>query len=78
MIIQKITIGFVIQEFDTDTQQWVNQDFIASDQCDYEVDGDPINLQDFVDRVVGKKEPYLPFDMVQPDGTQKPKAKKES
>lgn len=67
MIINKITIGFVTQSFDTDKQAWVSQEFVAGDQVDYETgDGDPINVADFEDRVLGKQEPYLPFDMVQP------------
>ena len=66
MKIQKITVGFVTQTFDTDSQTWTDQNFTASDDCTYEVEGDEINVQDFVDRVVGRQEPYLPFDMMQP------------
>jgi hypothetical protein len=66
MIIQKITTGFVIQSFDTDIQAWINQEFVAGDECDYEINGDPINVRDFLNRVIDNTEPYLPFDMVQP------------
>lgn len=67
MIISKITIGFVVQRFDTDRQDWVDQEFVAGDQCEYETeDGSPINVQDFIDRVVARQEPYLQYDMVQP------------
>jgi hypothetical protein len=67
MIIDKITTGFVVQKFDTDKQEWISQEFVASDQCDYEVDGDEINVRDFTDRVIGGSEPYLLFNMVQPN-----------
>lgn len=67
MIINKITTGFVIQRFDTDLQKFVSQEFIAGDQTDYETqDGSEINRVDFLDRLVGQ-EPYLNFDMVQPE-----------
>jgi hypothetical protein len=63
MIVEKITVGFVIQEFDTKTKKFVSQEFIAGDQVDYEDEnGDPVkglSLEAIV------KE-YLPFDMVQP------------
>jgi hypothetical protein len=66
MIINKITHGFVVQSFDTDKQEWTLQAFHAGD-CEYETgDGDPINITDFEERVTGKKEPYLPFEMKQP------------
>jgi hypothetical protein len=68
MIISKVTVGFVVQQFDTDRQDWVCQDFIASDECEYETEnGDPIDVKDFMlDCVISGKEPYLPYDMVQP------------
>lgn len=65
MVISKITTGFVIQNFDTELQAWVSQEFVAGDEVDYEVDGDPINEADFEDRVLTGQF-YLPFDMVQP------------
>ncbi len=70
MEILKITSGFVTQTFDTDRQAWVNQNFTAGDECVYEVGGDEINVEDFRARVVGGKEPYLPFEMKQPDAQQ--------
>lgn len=67
MILLKITTGFVIQKFDTDRQDWVDQTFIASDEVEYETEnGDPVNVTDFLDRVISSKEPYLPFQMIQP------------
>jgi hypothetical protein len=64
MKIQKITVGFVIQTYDTDAQCWTDQNFTAG-ECTYEVEGDEINESDFTDRAGGIK-PYLPFSMMQP------------
>lgn len=65
MILNKITTGFVIQSFDTDKQEFVNQTFVAGDQVDYETeDGEPINEIDFEERIAGKQT-YLAFNMVQ-------------
>ena len=66
MLINKITVGFVVQAFDTDKQEFIHQEFVAGDDVTYETsDGDGINEIDFVNRVVGS-EPYLPFHMKQP------------
>jgi hypothetical protein len=63
MIINKITTGFVVQQYDTDLQTWISQEFVAGDQCDYEnEDGDPVPSDE-----MGDPEPYLPFEMVQPE-----------
>lgn len=64
MLVKKITTGFVIQTFDTVTEKWVSQEFVAADACDYENDkGEPlINTAAFA--VVADQ--YLPFDMIQP------------
>ena len=70
MIIQKITAGFVIQDFDTDKQAFVAQEFVGGDEVTYEVEAHEINETDFLARVVGK-EPYLPFEMKQPHGITK-------
>lgn len=65
MIINKIVTGFVIQSFDTDTQKFTGQSFIAGD-TDYETaDGDRIESGDVKNFIT--KQSYLPFDMVQPD-----------
>lgn len=65
MILKKITTGFVVQEFDTDSQQWIHQSFVAGDQVEYETnDGDAINETDFDDRNLS--ELYLPLEMKQP------------
>lgn len=65
MIINKIIVGFVVQQFDTDAQKFINQEFVASDDVSYAVGGDEINVTDFLKRVVGA-EPYLPLEMKQP------------
>jgi hypothetical protein len=57
MIVKKITVGFVIQTFDTETRKYTGQEFIAGDQVDYE--------DDMENPVTPFKE-YLAFDMVQP------------
>lgn len=54
---QKITVGYVVQEFCPKTRQYVGQEFIAGDEVSYENESG-----EFVD---GWDE-YLPFDMVQP------------
>jgi hypothetical protein len=71
MKIQKITHGFVVQTFDTDTQSWVDQEFISGCECEYEVEADavvnePISVEQFMSHVKGENEPYLPYNMVQP------------
>jgi hypothetical protein len=66
MILKKITTGFVIQEFDTETKQFVSQEFVAGDECDYEDEnGDAVDCQEFADD--NGQEQYLPYDMVQPN-----------
>jgi hypothetical protein len=66
MIVDKITIGFVIQRFDTDSQRFISQEFVGSDQVDYEIDGDSIDYEDFED-LLDSHSGYFPFEMVQPD-----------
>ena len=58
MLINKITIGFVVQRFDTDSKKCVDQVFIAGDTVDYEdIEGNLIEpIEDL----------YHPFDMIQP------------
>jgi hypothetical protein len=62
MKVNKITTGFVIQTYDTETGRCVEQSFVADDQVDYEdQNGDPVGWQE-------QPEAYQPFDMVQPKG----------
>jgi len=64
MLISKITIGFVTQVFDTEKQRWISQEFVAGDQVDFEDDnGNPVDAPKDKDG----EEPYLCFDMVQPE-----------
>jgi len=54
----KITTGFVVQQFDDDHNP-ISQEFVAGDQVEYEtLDGEP--------RIPEIDDPYFPFDMVQP------------
>ncbi len=66
MIIQKITIGYVVQQYDTKKKCFVSQEFIGSDDRNWESGIDtpcepPTNDDG--------QEPYLNFDMVQPAET---------
>ena len=65
MLIDKITVGFVIQTFDTDTRKYTNQEFIAGDDVQYEKDGIPVDAKLMKDG--DGIEPYLPFNMEQPN-----------
>jgi hypothetical protein len=61
---KKITVGFVIQNYDGD--KCVSQEFVAGDQVDYEDEsGETIDIDT-------TNEQYQPFDMVQPE-SEKPK-----
>jgi hypothetical protein len=62
-MLKKITIGFVVQEFD-DKGRCLSQEFVAGDQVDWEnEDGEAIEIEDQPDR----DELYYSFEMVQPD-----------
>lgn len=63
MLVDKITTGFVIQTFDTETGKYVSQSFVAGDQTDYEQDGEPVDLAECGTLDVT----YLPYEMIQPD-----------
>ena len=44
MHLKKVTIGFVIQTYDTDLGMFISQEFIAGDQVDWEYHwGVPVN-----------------------------------
>jgi hypothetical protein len=59
VIIKKITQGYVIQEFDTELEEWVSSNFVAGDQVSYEdEEGHPVSN--------GTKG-YLGFGMIQPE-----------
>lgn len=65
MLISKITVGFVIQTFNTNTRQYTNQEFVAGDDVQYEQDGEPVDAKLMEDG--DGNEPYLPFIMQQPN-----------
>lgn len=68
MIINKITTGFVVQQYDTELKTYVFQEFVASDDVKYETeDGDELPDNEEILNPDGS-EPYLPFEMVQPLG----------
>lgn len=75
MIIKKITTGFVIQSYDTEKKKYIHQEFIAGDEVDYEDEEGNIVCPTTMLGEGEEFEPYLPFDMVQPE---KPKSSKKS
>src|SRR5213592_1928093 len=65
MLINKITTGFVVQEFDTDKGEYVSQEFVAGNPVEYEDKvGNPVDSS--LMQSEDGTEPYLPFDMQQP------------
>lgn len=70
-MLKKITHGYVEQVFDPATGVWVSQKFVASadsDDCEWEdEDGIYDRCPLVFDRDGTIEEPYLPFDMVQPE-----------
>jgi len=71
MKINKITTGYVIQVFDTDSKQYISQEFAAGNPVEYESQTgeivDPVEngMQD-----ADGTEPYLPFNMIQPNSVE--------
>jgi hypothetical protein len=63
-ILQKITVGFVIQEYDTEKEEFISQEFIAGDDVTYvdEAGEECISIT-----YTNMAYTYLPFDMVQPE-----------
>ena len=43
MLLKKTTTGFVIQTYDADKGALLDQEFVAGDQCDYEVNGEAVD-----------------------------------
>lgn len=58
MIIIKITQGWVEQRFDTETGEFIDQEFTAGDEVEYKSGDTGETTEPFSE--------YLPFDMVQP------------
>ncbi len=70
MIINKTTVGFVVQQFDTEKGKFISQEFVAGDDVEFDYDdysdkdvNDTVSPQDVMDDF---GDPYLPFEMVQP------------
>lgn len=64
-MLTKITHGFVTQVFDPVKQEFVGQEFVAGDECEYEdKNGFSIDSDEFEDE--SGVEAYLPFNMLQP------------
>jgi hypothetical protein len=65
MILNKTTTGFVVQKFDAETGRCVSQEFIASDQVEWEdQQGDRIEDGQYGIDLEGL---YFPLDMKQPE-----------
>ena len=65
MLLSKITTGSVIQEFDTETNQWISQRFVAGDQVAYGEECNSVECSFAMFEQICNS--YLPFDMVQPE-----------
>lgn len=72
MIINKVTIGYVVQKFDTERRRFVAQEFIAEDGHTWENEyGEALDESDNKDAEAiyglgGVDEPTLALEMVQP------------
>ena len=67
MILNKITTGFVTQRFDSETGEWLDQEFIAGDESFETEDGEPIDEDgEWLDANQLPAE-NLPLLMVQPN-----------
>jgi hypothetical protein len=65
MILKKITAGFVVQTFDADSGRCVSQEFVASDQVEFEDQkGDRIEDGQYGIALEGL---YWPLEMKQPE-----------
>jgi hypothetical protein len=61
-IVSKITVGFVVQNFDTETGKCVYQAFTCGDECDWEDEaGNPVDEEDYACTFE-----YMPYEMKQP------------
>jgi hypothetical protein len=68
MLVNKISIGFVIQTFDTEKKEYISQEFFSNDEVEYEdTEGDPVDPVAVGMQNENGEEKYLPFEMVQPD-----------
>tara|TARA_Y100000310_G_scaffold209426_1_gene210058 strand:- start:13146 stop:13340 length:195 start_codon:yes stop_codon:yes gene_type:complete len=63
MLVNKITTGYVIQTFDTEAGWYIGQSFVAGEVNYEDSNGTPVDQTE----VMPTPEPYLPFNMEQPD-----------
>jgi hypothetical protein len=63
MIIQQIVHGFVVQQYDTEKNRFIGQEFIAEQHSDWENKDDEEPLEDTDDRIPSTP---LPLLMIQP------------
>ena len=62
MLINKITPGYVVQKYNTETGKCESQEFVAGDECEYETeDGDNFDVDDSETELE-----YQPYEMIQP------------
>jgi hypothetical protein len=62
MKINKITAGYVIQTYNTETGKCESQEFVAGDECEYETeDGEHFDIDDSETELE-----YQPYEMIQP------------
>jgi hypothetical protein len=65
MIVRKVTAGFVVQEFDSETGRCISQEFVAGDQVEWEDrQANAISDGDFGIDLEGL---YCPLEMKQPE-----------
>ena len=62
--INKITIGYVIQIFDTDIGDFISQEFVPDGDIFFEDEEDGASFSSPPEEMEGE---YLNFDMVQPE-----------
>lgn len=64
MIINKITHGYVVQQYDTETGKCKSQSFVAGDECEYEVayTDEQFDIDDSETELE-----YQPYEMEQPE-----------
>lgn len=73
-VIKKITVGFVVQSYDTETRRFLYQEFVASDAHHWEdQEGNPLTEANEDLALIygqgGVDEPNLNLEMVQPKGS---------
>jgi hypothetical protein len=67
MIVNKITSGYVIQQYDTEKKQFIYQEFVAANSCDYEnLNGEAVDVEEVGMANSDGSVPYFPYEMVQP------------